>query len=531
VAFPSIWPIDPPWTITGNYGELRPNHFHDGLDFSTNGQINLQVYAVEEGYVSRVRVSATGYGKSVYITHPNGKVTVYAHLNAFSLKIAEMIKKEQYAKKSFEIEIFPKSYQLPVRKGEIIGLSGNTGGSTGPHLHFEIRDEKSETPLNPLTFLKIKDITPPTIQKIGFYDLADTCSPQFIKALKLKTAGDKLVTETDTVIFDRAIIGFAFSGFDRYVANGNPNNIFSAALYMDGQLIYTHTLNKIDFSDNRYVNEFSEVIGGIKFQKCFLPTLYPQHMYGDCVYKGRIILSDAHGHQLQFIAKDESGNEQRLQLYVKTKQFNYYKAPAIKSGLFVNCNKDFSVQKNNLAVSIPAKTLFYSTPLILENRIETSGKLIILPAEVNLRSAATVGFKVSENLKRYKSKLVLKNGSAVYSPLFRHDSVFYAVKSFGTFQLGKDTIGPDIRTQLTARQLKKMASPAAISFVVKDAVSGLMNYHLYLNDVWVIGEYDAKYDLITYYFDEESPVGNLEFRLEAEDNVGNTSVFTCVLRK
>ncbi|MEO6302824.1 MAG: M23 family metallopeptidase, partial [Bacteroidia bacterium] len=166
------WPIDSPRVLTGNYGELRPNHFHAGIDFSTNNLVNLPVYAVENGYISRVKISSSGYGKNIYITHANGKVSVYCHLNSLNVAVSDLVKKEQYAKQSYEVEIFPKAKSISVKKGELIGLSGNTGNSTGPHLHFEFRDEKTEVPLNPLKYFDIVDTVLPTIQRIAFYNLA-----------------------------------------------------------------------------------------------------------------------------------------------------------------------------------------------------------------------------------------------------------------------------------------------------------------------------------------------------------------------
>lgn len=530
-AFPAIWPLDAPFVITGNYGELRPNHFHDGLDLSANGQMNLQVYAVEEGYVSRIKVSATGYGKSVYITHPNGRVTVYAHLNRFSLKIASEVLKEQRARKSFEVEIFPKPDALLVRRSEIIGLSGNTGGSTGPHLHFEIRDEQSETPLNPLLFLKIKDVVPPTLQKIAFYDVSDTCNSKLLRTFGLRNGRGHLLAEADTLVLAQSLLGFAFSGFDTYLVNGNHNNIFNATLYLDGQQIYSHTLNGIDFSDNRYVNHFSETRGKLKFQKCFLPTLYPPNMYGACVNKGRIILNDLRSHLLELNVKDESGNERKLKCYIKTTKLNTWQPPATDSAAFVTCSRNVRLHLQGLSLFFPAKTLFFSVPLNISNTLEINDKLLIVPAEINFHNAATLAFKAPEKFKSAANKLVLKSGSQSYAPLFRNDSLIYNIKNLGSFYLLKDTIGPTIRTQLAEHQLHRIAKPASLSFVVDDKGCGLKSYSLYINNNWVIGEYDAKYDLITYYFDEESPTGNLEFRLEAEDHVGNSSVFTCTLRR
>lgn len=522
-----IWPIDSPRTLTGNYGELRPNHFHAGIDFSTHGETNLQVYSVDEGYVSRIKVSSTGYGKSVYITHPNGKVSLYAHLNSFSLKIAQIVKTEQYEKQSFEIEIFPKPKTVFIRKNEIIGLSGNSGGSTGPHLHFELRDEKTETPLNPLEFYKIKDITPPDINHIALYDLSDTCSPKFIKTYNVKKGkNDSLILNADRLILNHSLIGLAFSGFDRFVQNGNQNNIYFAALYLNNDLIYSHKLTSIDFADNRYVNEFSEVIQRNKYQKCFLPTTYPSRFYFDCKNKGRIYLKDSAINKLRLVVKDESGNQKSLQFYLKTKKQSFYKGCYIKSDVFVNCTKDFNYHKNNLDITIPANTLYYSTALIIENTIETSGKLVILPSDINLATPVKVGFKIPKKYQLYQNKLIIKSQSSVFSPSIKNDSAFYSIKHFGWLQLALDTVGPKIKIHH-----QKTKASDSISFLILDTGSGISKYCVFLNGKWVLADYDAKSDLLTYYFDEETPSGDLSFDVEVQDKVGNKTFLKHVLKR
>src|SRR5688572_26734694 len=259
--------------MTANYGELRPNHFHTGIDFTTHGEIKRPVYSIQEGYVSRIRMGPTGYGNCVYITHPGGKVSVYAHLHAFSLKIDNVVKEFRLATQSNEVEFLPKPRTLYVRKNEIIGLSGDTGNSTGPHLHFEIRDEVSEVPLNPLLFYKIKDKTPPSPEQLAFYDLSDTLAPKLLKTFKIKTGfRDSLILEKDHLELDKAIIGIAFSGHDRFTSTGSQNNIFSIRIDVDDLPSYSHKLNNIPFPDSRYINEYCDEHGKTKYQKCFLPT-------------------------------------------------------------------------------------------------------------------------------------------------------------------------------------------------------------------------------------------------------------------
>jgi murein DD-endopeptidase MepM/ murein hydrolase activator NlpD len=163
-------PIDTAILLAGNFGELRPNHFHAGIDIKTNNREGMPVHAAAEGFVSRIKISSFGYGKVIYVTHPNGFVTVYGHLRSFNDTIGTYIKRQQYAQKTFEIEVFPKSTEFPVKKGEVIAFSGNTGNSGGPHIHFEIRDEKSEKAINPLLFgLPVTDNKKPQVTRVKIY--------------------------------------------------------------------------------------------------------------------------------------------------------------------------------------------------------------------------------------------------------------------------------------------------------------------------------------------------------------------------
>ena len=508
------WPIDTPRIVSGNYGELRPNHFHAGIDFTTNNKVNLPVYSVADGYVSRIKVSSVGYGKAIYITHPNGQVSLYAHLNSFSSKIADAVKKEQYENRRYEVDLYLKKNSIQVKKGGLIGLSGNTGGSTGPHVHFELRDEKSETPLNPLKYYSLNDTVKPTLEKISFYDLTDTISPKYMYAFTVKNG--------DSLILDKSIVGLAFSGFDRSMSQGRIFNVFSADLYFDGKLIYSHVLNNIDFEEGRYVNEFSETKDKFKFQKCFLPTLYPQKMYGTILNKGRIDLDNKY-HLVKLGLKDEQGNERITNFYVKAKNVNSF-APTKKEGVFVNCNERVKKQINDLQVTIPAKTFYYSTYLLVENSLEKNAQLSILPENVNFRNAATIGLLVPNKFLKHKDKLLLKSvTNNFYSPTVRHDTVFYSIKNFGTWQLVVDSLSPKISF--------KKKSAISVSFTIEDKMSGISRYNMFINNKWVIAEYDAKSGELTYYFDESCPKGTLKYRVETEDKVGNSSKFYHTLKR
>lgn len=524
------WPIDSPFVITGNYGELRPNHFHAGIDFSTGGKINLPVYCVEEGYISRIRISPYGYGKCVYVTHPGGKVTVYAHLNSFSLKVDRLAKAFCHDTQSNEIDYMPSPRSAYVRKNEILGLSGNSGGSTGPHLHFEIRDEVSEVPLNPLGFYRLNDNMPPEIFSLAVYDLHDTLQPVMLDTYKVKKGrNDSLILSEDQLILNSSCVGFAFSGCDRYYANGNPNNIYSIRIYLDDTLIYVHRLNNIAFSETRFVNEFNESLGKIKYQKCFLPTLFPPELFGIYSNKGRVVLGTDRFRKIKLIAIDEAGNSSALQFHIRARTGFVANINNTLPDSLTNCNQDAQIHADGLDLRIPAKTLYRSAKINVKSTVEKDGKFSISP-DLNLRQAATVALKVPLFLKNLGTKILLKGSSSVV-PVNRNDSLFFGIKDFGKYYLVIDTTAPKVRVGYSERSLRNAWQMDAFSFEITDVSSGMGKYNLWLNNAWVFSEYDAKTDLLTYYFDEDTPIGLLQFKLEVEDKLGNKTLFEYTLKK
>ncbi len=525
-----LWPLDKPISLSGNYGELRPNHFHAGLDFSTNNKINAPVYAVQSGYVSRIKVSSVGYGKAVYITHPNGVVTLYGHLTNYVESLNEYVKVQQLKAQSYEIELMLKPNEIAFKAGDLIGYSGSSGSSTGPHLHFEIRDEKTEVPLNPALYYKLDDIVKPVITQIGLYNLGDTASAQFLNNYEVKNVNGKLKLKKDSITIANSIVGLAFSGFDKFTADGSQNNIYSVEVKFDGQLIYHHQLDNISFSDARYVNEFSDTEGKFVFQKCFLPNLYPGGLYKSATNKGRIFLLDTNYHVIQVRTVDENNNENILEFHLRTKKFNYYLPPTIKGDTYANCQQDLLYSNENIEIFIPAYTLYNSTPLIFENTLESTGKLIILPSDANMNSTAIVGFQIPKKHLGHKSKLVFKNVDNVYLPIVKNDSVFYSVKNFGWFNLAVDSVSPTIKTEIPAAKLQATKGLKQVTFILKEDLSGIKDYKLTINGNWALAEYDAKSGRLTYFYDVNTPKGDLNFVVETQDKCFNKATYSVKLK-
>ena len=517
------WPIDSNLQIVSNYGEIRSNHFHSGIDLSTDSKLNQKLYAIESGFISRIKVSSGSYGNAIYITHPNDKVSVYAHLNSYISKISELVKKEQYLKKSFEIEIFPKPNTFLIKKNELIGFSGNTGNSTGPHLHFEIRDEHSELPINPLEFYKTNDKSAPVISQIAFYDISDTILPKFDKNLIIKkNKNDSLFLETDHINLDYSKIGIAFSGYD-LTSTGNKVSIYQAKLILNGNLIYSHIFNGVHFANTRYVNEYCDKKDNQKFQKCFLPTLFPNTIYRNCLNKGRIDLNNSDFNLVILSVEDEYKNKKELQFYIRSNIKSTYKNNSMQGDSIIICSKDFHYSKNNILIKIPSNTLYNSSQITIKNSIKIDGKLALYPSNINLNSAFIIGYKVPKKLINLKRKLFITNKNNTIIPKIINDSLYFESKNFGTFHLVIDTIPPKIK-------INKNSEKNSISCLVYDDLSGVLKCDFYINNSWVLAEYDAKNKLVKCVFDKNIRKGNLKLKIVAQDKLGNLTTINKIIK-
>ncbi|MCD6017705.1 MAG: hypothetical protein K0S53_826 [Bacteroidetes bacterium] len=515
-GFGFIYPIDREVVVTGNYGEIRPNHFHAGLDFSTDPKNNLPIKSVADGYVSRIKISSGGYGKVLYITHPNGYATVYAHQKKFAGNIELYVRDHQQELKKNELELFPKPDDLKVKQGDVIGYSGNSGSSTGPHLHFEIRTEKSEIPVNPLLVYDIKDDLKPVLTHLAIYNTQDTnrITQQLVSVV---SAGGKLSVPKNTFILKQNTFAIAFAGYDQANGSTNKNNIYEAALKMDGQLVYRHQLNYISFDNGRYVNYFSEKVNGVKFQKCFVPTCYDIDIYKTRVNGGKIELRDTLSHKLELMVTDEKGNVSQIAFYVKAPKLEGYK---VSPGMNVSCDKDFNIKKEDIEYSIKANSLTKAASVgAYFNKL---GKAIIGNKNDVLLKPFSISLKVYKPIKGKEDKMIVMNEETCLTGKYENGWFKTESKSFGVFSIAYDTIAPVIGFP---QPKKKAPATNILSFKVADTQSGIAEYHIYLNDVWQIAEYDAKSCTISCALSTKS--GTL--KIEVTDRVGNKMVVTKVL--
>ncbi|AKD01838.1 M23 family metallopeptidase [Pontibacter korlensis] len=368
--------------LSGTMGEIRSNHFHGGLDIKTDQRVGLHVHAAADGYVSRVKQSTYGYGNIIYVTHPNGLVTTYAHLLEFYKPLADHILQKQYEKQTFELELFLEPGQFPVKRGDVIGLSGNTGGSGGPHLHFEIRD-KEDRLYNPLryTFKEVLDTTPPDIYSIGIspLNIHSRVSNAFERAeIRTKKVGTNY-SLPDTV-YAHGLLGLELQTIDRLDGAANKNGTQEVTLFVNGEQLYTHYIDRVPFELSRQVSQHINYNQykrrGNTYQKAFIDYGNDLPLYKANGKDGRLTVAPDSVYQVKLLARDSYNNSSTLSFVVKGQKPTFTQT---RSASAKKPNISYEIVGNVLKISATDTS---STPQNIE--LFVGGKeLILVPSYVN----------------------------------------------------------------------------------------------------------------------------------------------------
>ena len=540
-------PVDFPIYLSGTFGELRSNHFHSGIDIKTGGVEGKKVFAVEDGYVSRIKVSIWGYGKALYITHPNGYVSVYGHLKRYNDTIAKYVKEAQYDRKTFEIEIFPEKNELKVKKGEVIAYSGNTGGSAGPHLHFEIRKALNQHPVNPLFFknIKIKDITKPRIKMLAIYPQSESAVINDINETArfvVNGWGLKHYLKDNPEIKVHGKVSFGLQAYDLMDGLNNKNGIYSQRMYIDSNLVFYIKMDELSFATTRYINSLIDYAyykkKKARIVETRLDTNNRLNIYSLVKNNGIFDFSDTQTHKITFVVEDAYGNEGRLSFTVKGYEPDtvIVKSETISGDTVFNVhyNKDFEYTGKGYKVSIPADALYRTTMLAFS--VDTEKNNFLSPVydvgqvTVPLQKYMTLSIKpdtlVSASLA---SKLCVvsvdKKGRGWYVG-GKPDNDYLTIKTrnFGSYAVMIDTVCPEIRpVNITGN--KKISNLKYLKFKIKDNFSGIKSYAGFLNGKWILMEYEPKKNILFYHIDERMKKGKNILKLYVFDNRGNKTEY------
>lgn len=536
-------PIDTPFVLAGTFGEIRNDHFHTGIDFSTKNQQGKYVFAAADGYVSRIKVSSTGFGKAVYITHPNGYVTVYAHLKSFAEPIEKYISKIQHKKESFEADESPDPDKLKIKKGSVIGLSGNSGSSTGPHLHFEIRDEKSEEPINPLLFgYAVNDQVKPEIKSIRFFPVqgqgvvVDSDRPRSYDVVQ--SPDGYIIPVTDYVqVFGK--IGFEFAVHDYQQNNPSPLGIYSMQLSVDTMQLFSMKYDRLNFNDSRYVNahiDYEALYDGEGiYERCFRLTGDKLKIYGDTSAYGYFEFLEDGVHDVSFTVKDFAGNTTNLnfQLLSYSSLSNADYRPQPEDYFAMLPDKGLAIHKSDMEVVIPANSIYeillFTNTQLPKRQGYYSNSYEIGDPHVPLHLPVTVSLKPHDMPDELKPRAVVvsfdKKGNPVYEGNeWGKDFVSAKTKHFGTFAVGVDTIAPEITLVTLPRD--SHAEGPALRVKITDDFSGIKTYRAELDGKWFLMEYDAKNNLLFSDMAGIPPAKPHQVVISATDAVGNASTFT-----
>ncbi|WP_299902842.1 M23 family metallopeptidase [uncultured Aquimarina sp.] len=533
-------PLDIPLAVSGTYGELRSNHFHSGLDLKTNGEEGLPVYAAASGNVSRIKISHFGYGKAIYISHPNGYTTVYAHLQKFAPEIEAYIKKRQYAKESYEIELFPKAGALSVTKGKIIAYSGNTGGSGGPHLHFEIRDAKAR-PMNPLTFgIQVKDTKKPIINSVWLYSLEEKShingnqNPSKLRLIPLDNGNFK--AEGVTAI---GKIGIGVSTIDQQNLAANKNGVYKITTEINGQENFSMEMKRFSFSETRYINRLIDYAhykkNRSRITKLFIEKNNPLSIYKNTVDKGIFNIEDSLSYTAKVFVKDFNNNTTEISIPIQGKNIEKItKKEIVKTPYFIQPSENFTYNSGIFDLYIPKGSLYENAYL----DIATNGDTIkIHEDEIPLHKNMTVVFDVANYSETDKKKLYI--GRLGYNDKHYHvktnkkgNRFSTRTRTLGSYSLFTDNEKPTI-VPINVSSKKWMSKANFLKIKIDDTDSGIKSYRATINGKFVLMEYDYKTGMLVYDFNDKiiSETEN-KFKLIVLDKVGNSTTFeTTFFRK
>lgn len=528
-------PMDIPVLLSGNFGELRSNHFHSGIDFKTQGVEGKPIHSVQDGYVSRISVSPWGYGNGLYITHPDGTTTVYGHLQKFSQKITAYLKEKQYEQESFNVNLSLTPDELPVKKGELVALSGNTGSSGGPHLHFEVRDTETEEPMDPIEYYKdlIKDTQAPKIQGIMVYSMPGKGVVNGSRRkLELKPVTAKNGKQTlNGKIEAWGEIGLAVKGYDYMDNTSNIYGIKDITLTADSQVIFHSNLDRFAFDESRYLNSFTDFEEWKEHRSFYIKSFVDpgnRLRFIESLNRGILTIDEPRTYHLTYQLADAFGNTTQLSIQIEGKEQPIPEVDTENTELF-HWWSDNRFGAKGIRLTIPKGNLYddlYFRYSVKEDSTALGTTHILHNKPVAFHKSAKLSLRLQTDTLDNKLQygiVRLQNGRRSWTGgVYRNGWVDADIKEMGSYTLGQDLVPPTITPLNPATWVSKQA----IALRLSDNLSGVQTYRGEIDGQYVLFEMNSK-SVITYHFDKERLArGKHTLKLVVTDACGNQSTYT-----
>jgi len=536
-------PLALPLSISGSFGEIRTDHFHSGIDFRTNGKSGFRVYASDKGFVSRIKVSAVGFGKTIYIEHPNGLTTVYAHLDGFSNKIAKYVERKQYAQKSFEVELFPKKDEIIVEKNEVIALSGNSGSSGGPHLHYEVRHTLSQVPMAPLSFFtswKNADTSAPSVKAIYLYQIDSVgYLMDSLNRTNLKFIRNKNSYKGSDTIFAQGRLGIGIEVFDFINENSNRCGFHQITQTVNNQLNYSLNLDSFSFAETKYVNSVidyrTKILVNDEVVKLWVDNNNNFSGLQTDKSRGFIDIENDKIYKINVIVDDHYKNSSTIELIIKGKNSTSNSKPSSKNakGILLEYKKEHSINTDNYDIVIPKNAFYhdiiFNHAILSDEKYQRIYQINNSTIPIHKRFALRIKGPIPYPKLQDKYFIGYLNGKGIEfcETKYIDGAMESSCSKFGNYVLAIDTIPPKIKP-INITNKARFENENQIRFQIEDS-TGVLKYEGYIDNNWSLFEWDPKTKTLQHNLN--SSTCNRQkwhtLKLEVTDKLNNKSEFKC----
>ncbi len=535
-----IPPVNGTMQLTGTFGELRGNHFHAGLDI--RGPVGRPIYAIADGFVSRVLVSVSGYGQALYLEHPSGHTSVYGHLNRFRDDIQAFVRERQYQDESFLLDEAPSALKFPVKQGDLIGYIGQRGYVSGPHLHFEIRDTESERVLNPMNFgITVPDRRRPLVNSLRAYALNERGRVLSGEDRRLKSlGGGKHTLYVDTLVVDHCIVAFGVKAYDQQDGRPNRNGIYSLSMWQDSALRFTYSMDQFLGEQTRYLNAHLDYEQQRQrnswFQRAFVLPGNELDFYQTDSLRGLIHLAPGQSSLVRFDITDHRKNTSQLEFVVKRS----IGTPALQNPVYtyyLPYDEESLIEDHEVRAHFPQGALYEDLYLDYDYLPESSDGLYAAVHRFHHNSTPLhryydLHIQPTRLPERLRDKAIIAHCEDGRDPVSyggewtEEGRLRAPVRAFGNFTIMADTIPPTIEVERFSSNMRGWSS---FSFRLKDdfptagKARGL-RFRAEVDGQWILMEYNGRRRRLYHDFDGRIPSGKHEFVLRVMDDRGNESV-------